>query len=116
MGLKWKDVDLDRKIARFRDAKNGEHRSAPLSDALSDCLYKEKRLRSIPSEYGFPSIILSYARSLITTQSVDKGKKKETMNREECVQKYILSFDEDCLHIYSKISFHFFVEKFHFRS
>jgi len=56
LGLKWKDVDLDRKVATFRDTKNGEHRSIPLSDALSECLWKEKRLRSIPSEYVFPSI------------------------------------------------------------
>ena len=56
LGLKWKDVDLDRKIATFRDTKNGEHRSIPLSDALAECLWKQRRLRNVLSEYVFPSV------------------------------------------------------------
>lgn len=48
-------MDLDRKIATFRNTKNGEHRSVPLSDALSERLWKERRLRNTISEYVFPS-------------------------------------------------------------
>ena len=55
LGLKWKDVDFSRKTATFRDTKNGEHRSIPLSDALAECLWKEQRLRNLLNEYVFPS-------------------------------------------------------------
>ena len=39
----------------FRDTKNGETRSVSLSDAVLDCLSKEKAKRIIQSEYVFPS-------------------------------------------------------------
>jgi len=54
LGLKWQDVDLDRKVATFRNTKNGEHRSVPLSDVLAERLWKERRLRNVISEYVFP--------------------------------------------------------------
>jgi integrase len=56
LGLKWKDVDFDRKTATFRDTKNGENRTIPLSSTLVDCLLQERRKRIIPSEFVFPSI------------------------------------------------------------
>ncbi len=31
LGLDWKDVDLDRRVVRFRDTKNGESRTVPLA-------------------------------------------------------------------------------------
>jgi integrase len=55
LGLKWKDLDLDRQIATFRDTKNGETRSVPLHPSLVSHLLKERRLRTVLSEYVFPS-------------------------------------------------------------
>lgn len=56
LGLKWQDVDFDRRTATFRDTKNGEHRSIPLSDSLAECLLNERAKRNILSEYVFPSV------------------------------------------------------------
>ena len=36
--LKWRDVDLDRRIATLRDTKNGETRTLPLSPEMHDLL------------------------------------------------------------------------------
>lgn len=55
LGLKWKDLDFTRNTATFRDTKNGETRTIPLSPTLVSCLLEEKRKRVIISEYVFPS-------------------------------------------------------------
>ncbi len=38
LGLKWKDVDLGRKVVHLEDTKNGERRDVPLSSAAVDVL------------------------------------------------------------------------------
>ncbi len=55
LGLKWKDLDFARNTATFRDTKNGETRTIPLTPVLSNCLLDEKKKRIILSEYVFPS-------------------------------------------------------------
>jgi integrase len=55
LGLKWKDLDFTRNTATFRDTKNGETRTIPLSPVLVGCLLDEKKKRIILSEYVFPS-------------------------------------------------------------
>ncbi len=55
LGLKWKDLDFTRNTATFRDTKNGETRTIPLSPVLVSCLLDEKKKRVIISEYVFPS-------------------------------------------------------------
>lgn len=38
LGLEWKDVDLTRRVVRFRDTKNGESRTVPLATTAVDSL------------------------------------------------------------------------------
>ena len=55
LGLKWRDLDFTRSTATFRDTKNGDTRTIPLSPALVSCLLDEKKKRVILSEYVFSS-------------------------------------------------------------
>ena len=55
LGLKWENVDFSRNTATFRDTKNGEARTMPLSPVLVSCLLDEKKKRVILSQYVFPS-------------------------------------------------------------
>jgi integrase len=55
LSLKWKDLDFERQTATFRDTKNGETRTIPLSPVLVSCLQVEKKKRIIISEYVFSS-------------------------------------------------------------
>ncbi len=55
LGLKWRDVDFERQTATFRDTKNGETRTVPLSLAIVNCLLEERKKRVRISEYVFPS-------------------------------------------------------------
>jgi len=38
LGLSWEDVDLDRRLLTFRNTKNGENRTVPMSETLSSAL------------------------------------------------------------------------------
>lgn len=38
LGLKWRDIDFDQKIAHFKETKNGKPRSVALSDLVIDAL------------------------------------------------------------------------------
>ena len=55
LGLIWDDVDFSRNTATFRDTKNGENRTIPLSPILASCLLEEKKKRVILSRYVFSS-------------------------------------------------------------
>ena len=55
VNLKWDDIDFLRAAATFRDTKNGETRSVPLSKLISICLKEEYSRRLVPSRYVFPS-------------------------------------------------------------
>lgn len=49
-------MDFERQTATFRDTKNGETRTLPLSATLVGCLLEERKKRTMLSEYVFPSI------------------------------------------------------------
>lgn len=55
VNLQWADVDFMRAVATFRDTKNGETRSVPLSKMITVCLKEEYCRRLIASKYVFPS-------------------------------------------------------------
>jgi len=55
LNLKWKDVDFERQTATFRETKNGETRTIPLSSPIMNCLSDERKKRTRISEYVFPS-------------------------------------------------------------
>lgn len=55
LNLKWKDLNIDRQTAVFRETKNGETRTIPLTPLLINCILEEKKKRVILSEYVFPS-------------------------------------------------------------
>jgi len=55
LNLKWKDLDIERQTAVFRETKNGETRTIPLSPFLINCILEEKKKRIMFSEYVFPS-------------------------------------------------------------
>jgi len=45
LGLKWSEVDLDRRVVRFVDTKNGDSRTVPLAAAAVDALKTWKKDR-----------------------------------------------------------------------
>ncbi len=55
LALRWRDVDFERQTATFRDTKNGETRTIPLSVTIVNCLLDERKKRTRLSEYVFPS-------------------------------------------------------------
>lgn len=55
LGLKWMDLDFNRKLVTFYDTKNTDHRCIPLNDQLVQCLKQERSKRIVFSEYVFPS-------------------------------------------------------------
>jgi integrase len=54
LGLAWKDVDLERRTARFLDTKNGESRTVPLAQTAVATLKAWRRSR-IPTGPVFPA-------------------------------------------------------------
>lgn len=55
LGLKTQDLDIQRRIATFRDTKNGDNRTVHLSPQLVAILCEERGKRIVFSEYVFPS-------------------------------------------------------------
>ncbi len=55
LGLKWKDVDLKRQAIVLHDTKNGERRVLPLQGHALECMKAHAKVRSLHSEYVFPS-------------------------------------------------------------
>jgi len=56
LGLTWNDIDFARMTATFRDTKNGETRTIPLSKNLLQSLSEERQKRVVPSTFVFPSL------------------------------------------------------------
>lgn len=54
LNLKWEDVDFVRSVATFRDTKNGETRTVPLSHSVLECLEQERKRRIVFSPKVFP--------------------------------------------------------------
>lgn len=55
LGLKWKNVDLDRGLIFLYDTKNGERRSLPLVDKAKDLALELYEKRSINTDLVFPA-------------------------------------------------------------
>jgi integrase len=57
--LKWADIDLDRKVIRFRVTKGDRPYSIPVSDALAGLLKLYRESSDVPpSEWVFPSNVI----------------------------------------------------------
>jgi integrase len=52
-GLKWSDIDLNRRVAVLRKSKNGEQRSLPLVVSVRDSLIEAKKVRPLISDLVF---------------------------------------------------------------
>lgn len=59
VALEWKNVDLERKVARLLDTKNGERRDVPLSSAaiavLEGLIEPQQGVRRLPAGKVFPT-------------------------------------------------------------
>ena len=57
MGLRWKDVDLERRRIILEETKNGERRQAPLASDAYEVLvaWRDKRRSVKPGSFVFPS-------------------------------------------------------------
>jgi integrase len=54
-GIKWDDVDFDRKVITLHHTKNGERRVLPLSNSILPLLQAQWEKRSAHADYVFPS-------------------------------------------------------------
>jgi len=55
LGLKWKDVDFERRIITLHHTKNGERRILPISNHVLPLLQAHHEARSKHADYVFPS-------------------------------------------------------------
>ena len=53
INLKWKNIDLKRKMFYFMDTKNGENRAVPIPKNAFDLLKDPSKIRKINSGYVF---------------------------------------------------------------
>jgi integrase len=71
--LKWADLDLDKKVIRFRVTKGDRPYSVPMSDALAALLTKYQHSPDVPpSEWVFPSSVIDGAH-LIDVKNPNEG-------------------------------------------
>lgn len=55
LGLKWQDVDFERRIITLHETKNGERRILPISNIVLPLLQAHYEKRSQHADYVFPS-------------------------------------------------------------
>ena len=55
LGLKWKDVDLSRRIITLHETKNGERRVLVLTSLALELIQEHAKIRSLHCEWVFPS-------------------------------------------------------------
>jgi len=55
LGLKWKDVDMERKVITLHETKNGERRLLPLAGHALELMQEHAKVRDIKGELVFPS-------------------------------------------------------------
>lgn len=53
-GLRWKDVDFQRKVIRLEETKNGERRAVPLAAPAYKALHDLQKVRRIDTDLIFP--------------------------------------------------------------
>jgi integrase len=54
LGLRWQDVDLERRVAVLHNTKNGDRRSVPIVPEVADLLREHGRVRRLDSDRLFP--------------------------------------------------------------
>jgi integrase len=60
--LRWSDIDMDKRVIRFRVAKGGRAYSIPASDTLIELLGRYRDSGDVPpSEWAFPSSVIEGA-------------------------------------------------------
>ncbi|MFZ4542026.1 MAG: tyrosine-type recombinase/integrase [Rickettsiales bacterium] len=74
MGIKWSDVDFNRRVITLHHTKNGERRILPISDRILPLLQTQSDKRSHHSDYVFPSP--RYDRPLDTRIAWDSAVEK----------------------------------------
>jgi integrase len=71
--LKWADVDLEKKVIRFRVAKGNRGYSVPMSDALAKLFTRYRESDAIPpSDWVFPSPVID-GQHLVDVKNPDEG-------------------------------------------
>lgn len=55
LGLKWKDIDIERKIVTLHETKNGERRLLPLAGHALELMQEHSKMVDIKSELVFPT-------------------------------------------------------------
>ncbi|GGI92311.1 tyrosine-type recombinase/integrase [Legionella impletisoli] len=55
MGLRWKDVDLNRGVITLHETKNGERRVLPLAGHALELMKEHSKLRHVNCDFVFPS-------------------------------------------------------------
>ncbi len=53
-GLRWKDIDFQRKIMRLEETKNGDRRAVPLATPAMQLLQELQKVRRIDTDLVFP--------------------------------------------------------------
>lgn len=54
LGLRWQDVDLERRIAVLHNTKNGDRRGVPIVPEVADLLREHGKVRRLDSDLIFP--------------------------------------------------------------
>ena len=55
LGLRWPDVDLERRTAVLQNTKNGDRRSVPIVPEVADLLREHGKVRKLDNDLVFPS-------------------------------------------------------------
>ena len=55
LGLRWQDVDLERRIAVLQDTKNGDRRSVPIVPEVAELLREHGKVRKLGNDQIFTS-------------------------------------------------------------
>lgn len=55
LGLRWQDIDLDRRIAILQNTKNGDRRSVPIVPEVAELLREHGRVRKLGNDQVFVS-------------------------------------------------------------
>lgn len=73
IGLKWKDIDLERKLIVLHETKNGERRVLPLQGYALSLMQEHAKVKTLGCEYVFPSskVIHDKAGGKVLYQPID---------------------------------------------
>ena len=73
--LKWPDVDLERKVIRFRIAKGGRGYSIPMADTLAELFARYRGSSDVPpsdQQWVFPSTSID-GRHIVDVKNINQG-------------------------------------------